>query len=279
MKGILISIIYVFVSCLILLIGKYIFNKTSPFKAEDQIKEKNPVPIIAFSGYMLGLTLILAGAFLGNAQRLFRYDLLLYVCYALLGLVLMNLSTIAADKLFLSKFSSAKEMIEDKNIGTAAVHFGVYLATGLIIAGCVTGDYGGIVSTLIYYVLGMVFLFIFIKLYDLITPYSIHDEIEKDNFAAGIALGGNIIAIGIILMKATLGDVSDWHRNFILYFIDLASIILLVPSVRYILGNFIIRNINNEIKANNVSAGITEFVTIVCFAVLIFFMVDFGAFV
>ena len=117
------------------------------------------------------------------------------------------------------------------------------------------------------------------KIYDKITPYSVHDELEKDNYAVGIALSGNIIAIGLILMKATLGDVSDWHRGLILYFVDLSSIILLLPSLRFILGNFIIKNINNDIKNNNVGAGLIEFITITCFALLIFFMVDFGAIV
>ena len=125
----------------------------------------------------------------------------------------------------------------------------------------------------------MIFLFIFLKIYDLTTPYSIHEELEKDNYAVGIALAGNIVAIGLILMKATLGDVSDWQRGMILYFVDLASIILLLPAVRFILGNVIISKINDEIKENNVAAGLIEFVGIICFALIIYFMVDFSALV
>ena len=279
MNPVLTSLIYVFVSCVMLFISKVLFDKIAPFKVEEQIKEKNPTPIIAFCGYIVGIAFVLIGAFVGPSTQSFKTDLTMYVLYALLGIVLVNLSGFITDKIMLNKFSTAKEMIEDKNIGTAAVHAGFYLASGLIVAACVNGEYGGLLSTLVYYFAGMVFLFIFLKIYDLTTPYSIHEELEKDNYAVGIALAGNIIAIGLILMKATLGDVSDWHRGLILYFADLASIILLLPGVRFILGNVIVKNINSAIKENNVAAGLIEFVGIVCFALIIFFMVDFTSLV
>lgn len=189
----------------------------------------------------------------------------------------MTLSGFAADKILLNKFDSKKEILVDKNIGTAAVYFAVYLATGLIASACVTGEYGGILSSIIYYILGILFMFLFLKLYDRLTPYSVHEELEKDNYAVGIALGGNIIAMGLILMKATLGDSTTLTENVILYAVDLAAIFLFLPVVRFILCNFIIRNvnINSEIKANNVAAGILEFASIVCFAIIVFFMADF----
>ena len=279
MNPVLSSLIYVFISCIMLIISKFLFDKIAPFKVEEQIKEKNPTPIIAFCGYLVGIAFVLIGAFVGPSTQSFKYDLLMYVLYALLGIVLVNLSGFITDKIMFNKFSTAKEMIEDKNIGTAAVHAGFYLATGLIVAACVNGEYGGLLSSIVYYILGMIFLFIFLKIYDLTTPYSVHEELEKDNYAVGIALAGNIIAIGLILMKATLGDVSDWQRGAVLYFVDLASIILLLPGVRYILGNVIVKNINTAIKENNVSAGLIEFVGIICFALIIFFMVDFSAMV
>lgn len=281
MESVITSLIYIVVSSLMLYLSKFLFDKLASYKLEEQIKEKNFTPLIAFAGYLAGIAFILVGAFVGPAGKSFRLDLMMYVLYALLGIGLMNLSRIIANKFILYKFDSVKEVIEDKNIGVAAVHFGIYLSTGLIIAACVNGEYGGLLSSVIYYFLGMIFLFVFTKTYDIITPYSIHDELEKDNNAVGIALAGNIIAIGLILMKATLGDISDWHRSIILYFTDLTTIVFLLPGIRYVLGNFVVKsvNINTEIKNNNVAAGILEFITIVSFALIIFFMVDFGAFI
>ncbi len=277
MNPILSSLIYIAASCVMLFIARVLFDKFSPFKVEEQVKEKNSTALFAFSGYMLGIVSVLAGAFVGPEGNLFRIDLLLYIAYAFAGILLMTLSGFAADKILLNKFDSKKEILVDKNIGTAAVYFAVYLATGLIASACVTGEYGGILSSIIYYILGILFMFLFLKLYDRLTPYSVHEELEKDNYAVGIALGGNIIAMGLILMKATLGDSTTLTENVILYAVDLAAIFLLLPVVRFILCNFIIRNvnINSEIKANNVAAGILEFASIVCFAIIVFFMADF----
>ncbi len=279
MSSILISIVYVLVSCLMLFGAKVLFDKIAPYDIEEQIKDKNYTPIIALCGYLIGITLILVGAFVGPATKSIKMDFVMYVLYALAGIGLMNLSSFIASKVMLSKFNNTDELIKDKNIGTAAVHFGVYLATGMIIATCINGEYGGLISSVVYYILGMAFLFIFLKIYDLITPYSIHDELEKDNYAVGIALAGNIIAIGLILAKATLGDTStDWVRNLILYFIDLTAIVFLLPGVRFVLGNVIVKNIklNKELQENNVAAGLVEFVGIICFAVILFFTVDFS---
>ena len=277
MTPILGSLIFIAISCVMLFIARVLFDKFSPFKVEEQVKEKNATALLAFAGYMLGIVCVFAGAFVGPDAGLFRQDLLWYVVYSFVGIILMTLSGVIVDKLLLNKFDCKKEILEDKNIGTAAVYFAIYLATGLIASACVTGEYGGILSSFVYYALGILFMFLFIKLYDVLTPYSIHEELEKDNYAVGIALAGNIIAMGLILMKATIGDAMTIKENVILYAVDLAAIFLLLPIVRLILCNFIIRhvNINTEIKENNVAAGVLEFASIVCFAIIVFFMADF----
>ncbi len=123
----------------------------------------------------------------------------------------------------------------------------------------------------------MIFLILFAKIYDLLTPYELLKEIEEDNVAVGVAFAGNIIAIGLILMRATIGDVGTWQHGLLLYFIDLTAIVLLLPSIAFILDRMIVRaiNIKQEIKDNNIAAGLGEAFVIICFALLIFFMVDF----
>ncbi len=271
------SVIYLSISCIMLFLSKFMFDKFSIFQPEKEIKNCNYTAIIAFCGYIIGMAFILVGAFVGPSSKTFRLDLAMYVAYAIVGVILMTTSGFVTRKIMLNRFDNAKELLQDKNIGTAAVYFGFYVAHGLIIAACVNGDVGGILSSIFYYVLSVCFMFVFLRIYDLITPYSVHDELENDNYAVGIALAGNIIAIGIILMKATLGDVDGWKNSLITYFVDLSAILLMLPTVRYVLGNFIVKaiDINKELKNNNVAAGLIEFTCITCFALLVFFMVDF----
>ena len=271
------SIIYLSISCIMLFLSKFMFDRFSLFQPEKEVKKANYTAIIAFCGYMTGVAFILVGAFAGPSGKSFRMDLAMYIAYAIVGIILMTVSGFVTRKIMLNRFDNAKELLQDKNIGTSAVYFGFYVAHGLIIAACVNGEFGGILSSIFYYVLSVCFMFLFLRLYDYFVPYSIHEELENDNYAVGIALAGNIIAIGLILMKATLGDMDIWKISLISFFIDLSAIFLLLPVVRFVLGNFIVKaiNINKELKNNNVAAGLIEFTCITCFALLVFFMVDF----
>ena len=284
MNPIFTSLIYLIVSCSMLIFSKWLFMRFAKYNMYEEIKKGNVTGIITYLGFLLGVCAIQIGAFVGPSNTLFRYEILSYIMYSLMGSFLMIFSGYVVEKAILHKFSNVDEIVRDRNIGTAAVHFGMYLASGLIISACVTGEtivaHGrcyGVISTLIYYVMGMIFLILFAKLYDMLTPYSLLGEIEADNVAVGVAFGGNLIAIGLILMRATIGDIGTWQQGLILYFIDLSAIILLLPSVRFLLDRLIVKEINitKEIKHNNVAAGLGEAVVLIAFALLIFFMVDF----
>lgn len=284
MNPIFTSLVYLIVSCSMLIFSKWLFMRFAKYNMYEEIKKGNVTGIIPYLGFLLGVCAIQIGAFVGPSNTLFRYEILSYIMYSLMGSFLMIFSGYVVEKAILHKFSNVDEIVRDRNIGTAAVHFGMYLASGLIISACVTGEtivaHGrcyGVISTLIYYVMGMIFLILFAKLYDMLTPYSLLGEIEADNVAVGIAFGGNLIAIGLILMRATIGDIGTWQQGLILYFIDLSAIILLLPSVRFLLDRLIVKEINitKEIKHNNVAAGLGEAVVLIAFALLIFFMVDF----
>ena len=284
MNPIFTSLVYLIVSCSMLIFSKWLFMRFAKYDMYEEIKKGNVTGIIPYLGFLLGVCAIQIGAFVGPSNTLFRYEILSYIMYSLMGSFLMIFSGYVVEKAILHKFSNVDEIVRDRNIGTAAVHFGMYLASGLIISACVTGEtivaHGrcyGVISTLIYYVMGMIFLILFAKLYDMLTPYSLLGEIEADNVAVGVAFGGNLIAIGLILMRATIGDIGTWQQGLILYFIDLSAIILLLPSVRFLLDRLIVKEINitKEIKHNNVAAGLGEAVVLIAFALLIFFMVDF----
>ena len=89
-----------------------------------------------------------------------------------------------------------------------------YIATGLVIFGAVSGEIGGIVTTLVFWVLGQVALVLAGLVYEWITPYSIHDEIEKDNVAAGVAFAGALVGIGVIVFHASAGNFISWAVNY-----------------------------------------------------------------
>ena len=67
--------------------------------------------------------------------------------------------------------------------------------------------------------MGLVLLIAFALFYELTTHFDIHDEIEGGNTAVGIAFGGNLIAIGLVSMKAVFGDFVGWGESIAAFLI------------------------------------------------------------
>ena len=192
--------------------------------------------------------------------------------YALLGIILLNLSRVINDRLILHRFSNVKEIIEDRNAGTGAVQFGSYMASGLIVAGAVHGEGGGIHTVLVFFLLGQAALIGFTKIYDWITPFDLHDEIERDNVAVGAAFGGTLLAVGIILMKGASGNFISWGENLSLFAVDVTLIFILLPMMRYFFDKVLLprASLNHEIQHDrNLGAGILEMVSAISFSVIL----------
>lgn len=63
-----------------------------------------------------------------------------------------------------------------------------------------------LVTTLVFVVIGLIFFAVAFGILNLVTPFSIHKEIEEDqNTALGIVIGSMLIGIAIIIAAATVG--------------------------------------------------------------------------
>lgn len=266
--------VWVVLSMLLLLVSKYIYGFRMPFNTDEELKKSNLAFSVALSGYLLGIVLILIAAFMGPSKG-FVTDLSSFTQYSLLGIVLLNVSRWVSDKLILDRFDDIKEIIEDKNVGTGAVHFGSHIASALIVAGAIHGEGGGIISAIAFFALGQIALILFTKLYDVITPYDIHAEIESDNAAVGVSFGGNLIALGIILINGMAGNFINWQHDLISFGINALVAFAYLPLVRIIIGKLIIPGVKlNESLQNDrdVAVGFIEMAMAVSFALILAFM-------
>lgn len=256
-------------------LAKWALEIITPYKISAELTEKdNAALAISYCGYFIGITIIFIGALLGPSEGMFQ-DLLNVGLYTLMGIVLLNLSHIINDKLILHTFVNEKELIEDQNAGTGIVQFGSYVASGLIIAGSIHGEGGGVDTAIVFFLLGQVALIIFSKIYNLITPFNIHDELEQDNVAVGAAFGGTLVALGIILMNAAQGDFESWTYNLSLFVIKALIAFILLPLFRWLLDKIFINHadLNHEISVDkNLGAGILEMANAIGFASILFFL-------
>ncbi|MDE2758571.1 MAG: DUF350 domain-containing protein, partial [Acidobacteriota bacterium] len=250
----------------------------------------NPAIGLSLTGYYAGVMIIFLGASTGTEGDLLNLDRLLpelgvVAAYALGGIVLLNLGRKLVDKLVLRHFSIYKELVQDRNVGTGAVLFGTYIATALILAGAIYGEippesafagaWTGPVTALCYFVAGQVTLILFSFFYQWITRYDIHAEIEKDNPAAGVAFGGNMVALGILLLKASAHHFESFSDSLTEYaslaIIGFVALFLLRRLVDHVLlpGT----RIAHEIAVDrNLGAALIEAVVAIGMASILFFM-------
>ena len=271
------GLVFVAEGLIVLALAKFAKDAvTRHYRVDEEVTTKNNLAMaLRLSGYFIAVILVFLGVLfqpspgggwfsyaalseLSEVDRLgFTWDLgeeaLRVFLYSLAGIVALNLVRVLFDRLILYKFHLEKEVVEDQNVGAGAAEFGMYVATGLLIAGAVAGGTGtdntlgegeAALVALAFFGMGLVLLTVFALAYEFTTPFNIHDEIERDNPAVGIALGGNLIAIGMVTLKAVFGDFVGWGESIasflvfgvlgfaLLYAMRLLVDFVLLPTVR-----------------------------------------------
>ena len=285
--NLLVSAAYVLLALISLLVAKLVADAATPYRIDEQMtKADNPALGLAMTGYFAGVFAVFLGACSGGELPVdddgtpIIADLLPILgtdfLWVLLGIAFLNIGRLVVDKLLLRSFSTTKEIVTDRNVGTGAVEFGSYLATGLIAAGSLHGEGGGVVSALVFFALGQTALVLFGLMYQWTTRYDVHAAIEQDTAAAGVAMAGNTIAVGIVLLRATIGDLVDWNANLIAFAYAAIAGILLVALLRR-LTDFVLlpgTTLRHEIATDrNVAAAFLEGGVAIGTATVVFYMV------
>jgi len=243
----------------------------------ELVKKDNAALALAMAGYYFGLVLAIGGALVGHGISLID-DLTDLCIYGLLSIILVNASWYICDKLILFKFKISEELIKDHNQGTGAVSAGMSIASGFIIFGSVQGTGGSIWTVIVFWAIGQIILILAGLIYNLITPYNIHDEIEKDNVAAGVSFAGALVAIGVIVGLAAESDFESWATNLSDYLGYAALGLALLPLVRLLTDKVLLPTVNltDEIARQdkpNVGAAYIEAFSYIAAAFIIYWCV------
>ena len=256
--------IFIIVFFIFFFIGKVINDLLHrEYKLNFELVEKdNAALALAVVGYYFGLVLAIGGTIAGPSAGLVEdlYDL---VIYGILSIILLNISWFLCDKLILYKFRVSEELIRDHNQGTGVVSAGISVASGFIIYGAVSGEGGSIWTVLVFWALGQVLLILAGLVYERITPYNIHEEIEKDNVAAGVSFAGALVSIGIIIGLAGEGDFTAWSIDLPVYIGFAVLGLILLPIIRLLTDKVLLPTVklSDEIAAQekpNVGAAYIE---------------------
>ncbi len=259
---------YLATSFAIFFIGKMAYSFFNPkINVKDELVEHDNLAFaIAHIGYFVGLIIVIGSVIVGPTKGI-PTDVMEISIYGILSIILLNISSKINDKIIFNKFPLYQEIIRDRNVGAGAIEASNMIASGLIIAGAMKGEtetlLGGIISVLIYWLVGQVIMLIASKVYNAILPYDIHEHIEKDNVAVGVGYSGANIGIAILvgfsishMFETPMEAVADILFHLILGF-------LLLPVLRFITDKVLLpgQKITDEIinqENPNVGAGVIE---------------------
>ena len=287
------GLVYVALGVIVLLVAKLVRDLTTSHREDEEVVEKkNLAEALRLSGYLFGVVLVFVGSVYQPTHLAladegfgfdvdFGFDVLRVFLYAVGGIVALNIVRIVMDRLVLYKFDVSREILQDQNAGTGAAEFGINVATGLMIAGAISGSGGAgelaeALTSLAFFALGLVVLVAFALFYEVTTSFDIHDEIEKDNVAVGVAFGGNLIAIGLVMLKALSGDFLGWASGItefvvfalvgfvLLYVLRLLVDLMLLPKVR----------VSQEMsEGRNIGVALLESAVVISSSLILFFAI------
>lgn len=243
----------------------------------ELVEKDNAALALAVVGYYFGLVLAIGGALVGPSVNILD-DLIDIGIYGALGIILLNISWYICDKLILFKFKVSDELIRDRNLGTGAVSAGASVASGFIIFGAIQGEGGSVLTVIIFWAIGQLILVLAGLLYELITPYSIHEQIEKDNVAAGVSFGGALVAIGAVVGLAAESDFHSWAENLPDFLAYAVLGLILLPLIRLLTDKALLPSVklSDEIASQekpNLGAAYIEAVSYIAAAFIIYWCV------
>lgn len=281
------GLVYVVMGVIVLAIARVAQDLITPYRIQEQLNQKDNIALaVSISGYYLGVIIVFLGGLyqpflvvsdnsLGFTGEYWQ-DVGLVFVYSIVGIVVLNIARIVVDKLVLHDFSTEDEIINDHNAGTGAVEFAVYVSVGLVIAGAISGDTGGPETAAAFLVLGLVALILYTLIYEWTTPFNIHEQIESDNVAVGVALAGNLIAIGIVVFKAVFGEFVGWTES-IAAFITYAVVgFVLLYAVRFVVDKVLFPHskLSDELAVDrNLGAAFIQSAALISVSLILFFAV------
>lgn len=263
--------IFLILYIVIFIAAKWAKDLFTPYSLNQELAEKDNFAVaLTMVGYYFAITLVFVALLKGPTINL-QSDILNVAGYSLLSILLLNGSRWINDKFILRAFCNVKKLTEDQDAGVGAVQFGVYTATGLIISGAVSGE-GGWLSFVVFFALGQTMLIISSIIYQQLSVFDVHSEVASNNTAVGVAFGGSLIALGLILMNGVAGDFIDWKQDLSSFAISAFSGLILLPLLQLILDRLVIpgKSLRQEIAEDrNLGAGLLEAGIAISFALVL----------
>ncbi len=197
------------------------------YLADEQIQNAGNLAVsMRRAGLYLGVSIGMLGALSGGGGG-FADDLVEMMLEGAVMVAFLYLALAISDLVVIHGIRN-DEALRDGNVAVGLVELGISLATGLVAYGSFAGVGGGIASAIVFFVLGQGALLLMTWTYEQVTPYRVVEGVRAGNVAAGLMLGGMLLAFGFILNASLVGPFHGWLRDVTAFGVSAAMGIVLL---------------------------------------------------
>ena len=278
----MLALAHVLLGVLVLVIAKFLKGLLSPYRTDEEMTAKdNPAFGLAVAGYYLAVTAIYIGVvgaapIPDDAGSLTAARAMgLNFGWAIGGVFALALSRWWMNLGLVHGMRCSNEIIVNRNVAAGAVECGVYLASGIVLAGALREPGGSLLTTLVFFLLSQAVLLLFGRWYQAWSGYGMAKEICSGNVAAGAALSLTLIALSLLMFKAASGEFLDWGVNLTFFAFDAIVGFGLLMLLRWVTDLALLPNarIADEIvRDRNINVGLLEGAIAVSVSALILFL-------
>jgi uncharacterized membrane protein YjfL (UPF0719 family) len=260
------EMVFVAVAALLLLaLARWVLQWFFGYSLRDMLTyHDNPAIGLAVAAYLFGVIWTITVLLSAPGRGLWR-DILDVLLYGGLGIVLLTAVALLSCRFFLGLH--VREQLEAHNIAAAVVVGGVFVATSLTYSGALHGEGGGFLVLLLFFILGQLVLLGITYVFRWLTGYDDVQEIATGNIAAGLALAGLLIAVGLVVGHAASGTFTGLLNSLVGFLLALLILVLFYPIRQLVVQGLILGGrltwrgilLDSEIAQDkNVAAGLLE---------------------
>ncbi|MCH2225516.1 MAG: DUF350 domain-containing protein [Crocinitomicaceae bacterium] len=254
------------VLCLVLFfVAKITFRLfNSSIKINEELTEKDNLGFyMGYIGYFVGFLMIIGGVMNSEGSGEFWSEVMYSVIYGLIGILLLNITSLILDKIIHPKVKLWTEVISKGNISIGILKGSHYFSTGIIISAVMLTEVNKPFEAAVFLVFALIIGSLGFMFYNFITPFNVRKEIYEGNAAVAVSTMGAQIAFAILIYSGFQIVHTTWQESFMNIGIDILIGFLIIPLIRLIVDKVFIpnRKLTDEIvnqENPNVGAGIFE---------------------
>ena len=212
---------------------------------DDAIEEQGNIAVaLRRAGLLLGVAIGMYGVISGPSTG-FLNDVIAVALYGAIVSVMFLGARFFNDLIILGHVKNT-DAIKDGNQAVGWVECGGFVATGIIAMSSMMGQGGGFTTAIGFFVIGQMLLLCITLLYELVTPWSVRDELAKGNAAAGLRIAGLMVAVAVAVHGAIAADFVSWSVNLTTLAIEGSLAICIMMGLSYFIDRVFLSGTNIE---------------------------------